>query len=41
MAKNEIDEPNRLISAAIGLAIPKYDDGYGYLSKYFSYRETL
>jgi len=40
MAKNETGEPKRLISAAVGLAMLKDDDGYGYLSEYASSGET-
>jgi len=40
MAKNETNEPNRLISAAIGLALPKGNEGYGYLSEHQSFGET-
>ncbi|MBI4653708.1 MAG: arginine decarboxylase, pyruvoyl-dependent [Nitrospirae bacterium] len=40
MAKNQTNEPNRLISSAIGLAVPKGDDTYGYLSEHHSFGET-
>jgi len=40
MAKNETSEPNRLISAAIGLALPKDSQEYGYLSEHHAYGET-
>ena len=40
MARNETCEPNRLISAAIGLAIPKDDENYGYLSEHHAFGET-
>jgi len=40
MAKNETNEPNRLVSAAVGLALPKDDEGYGYLSEHISFGET-
>jgi len=40
LARNETNEPNRLISSAIGLAIPKDNDGYGYLSEHHSFGET-
>ena len=40
MAKNQTNEPNRLISAAIGLAIPKGTESYGYLSEHHTYGET-
>jgi len=39
MAKNETNEPNRLISASIGLAIPKDNKQYGYLSEHHSFGE--
>jgi len=37
MARNESKEPNRLISASIGLAIPKNNDQYGYLSEHHAF----
>jgi len=40
MARNETNEPNRLISAAIGLAVPKDSDTYGYLSEHHAFGET-
>jgi arginine decarboxylase len=40
MARNETNEPNRLISAAIGLARPKANEEYGYLSEHHAYGET-
>jgi arginine decarboxylase len=40
MARQDTNEPNRLISAAIGLAIPKEKEHYGYLSEHHSYGET-
>lgn len=40
IAKNQTNEPNRLISAAIGLAIPKGTDSYGYLSEHHTFGET-
>lgn len=39
MARNETNEPNRLTSAAIGLAIPQAEDHYGYLSEHHSFGE--
>ncbi len=39
MAKTQTNEPNRLISSAIGLAVPK-ERGYGYLSEHHSFGET-
>ncbi len=40
MARTETSEPNRLVSAAIGLALPKDTGGHGYLSEHHSYGET-
>ncbi len=40
MARNQTNEPNRLIAAAIGLALPKDTEGYGYLSEHHSFGET-
>ena len=40
MARNESNEPNRLISAAIGLAVPKDRSNYGYLSEHHAFGET-
>lgn len=40
MARNETNEPNRLISCAIGLARPKSSEEYGYLSEHHAYGET-
>jgi len=40
MARNETREPNRLMSAAIGLAVPKDKEHYGYLSEHHSFGET-
>ena len=39
MARNESSEPNRLISASIGLAIPKDNNQYGYLSEHHAFGE--
>lgn len=39
MARNETNEPNRLISSSIGLAIPKNNNHYGYLSEHHAYGE--
>lgn len=39
MARNETSEPNRLTSAAIGLALPKDANEYGYLSEHHSFGE--
>lgn len=39
MARNDTNEPNRLISAAIGVAMPKDDNNYGYLAEQHSFGE--
>ena len=39
MARNETSEPNRLVSAAIGLAIPVDKRHYGYLSEHHAFGE--
>ncbi len=39
MARNESNEPNRLISSSIGLAIPKDNNQYGYLSEHHAFGE--
>jgi arginine decarboxylase len=39
MARNETNEPNRLISSSIGAALPKDANNYGYLSEHHSYGE--
>jgi len=40
MARAETNEPNRLIGTAIGLAIPKQKERYGYLSELHEYGLT-
>ena len=40
MARQDTNEPNRLIAASIGLARPSDPDKYGYLSEHHSYGET-
>lgn len=40
MARNETNEPNRLIASAIGLAVPKDRENYGYLSEHHTFGET-
>src|SRR6476646_6468949 len=40
MARQDTNEPNRLIAAAIGLARPADKAMYGYLSEHHSYGET-
>ena len=39
LARNETNEPNRLISAAIGLAVPRDSNNYGYLSEHHAFGE--
>jgi len=40
MARNETQEPNRLVSSAIGIALPKDSSHYGYISEHHAYGET-
>ena len=40
MARSDTNEPNRLISAAIGLAVPSDKSTYGYLSEHHAFGET-
>jgi len=40
MAKNETDEPDSHVSAAVGLAVPKEAESHGYLAEYASFEET-
>lgn len=40
MARNSTNEPNRLIAASVGIAIPKDHNSYGYLSEHHSFGET-
>jgi arginine decarboxylase len=40
MARESTNEPNRLVSAAIGLAQPKDKKQYGYISEHHAYGET-
>jgi arginine decarboxylase len=37
MARNETNEPNRLVSAAIGLAVPHDKSLYGYLAEHHAF----
>lgn len=39
MARSETNEPNRLISAAMGLAVPADSESYGYLSEHHGFGE--
>lgn len=40
LARNSTNEPNRLIAASIGCAIPANNKRYGYLSEHHSFGET-
>lgn len=40
LSRNDTNEPKRQIAAAIGLALPRDNNGYGYISEYHSYGET-
>jgi len=39
MSQNETNEPNRLIGASIGVAVPKNRRTYGYISEHHGYGE--
>ena len=39
LARNSTNEPNRLISSAIGLAVPNKPDMYGYISEHHAFGE--
>ncbi|MFH1941656.1 MAG: arginine decarboxylase, pyruvoyl-dependent [bacterium] len=41
MARESTDEPNRLVSAAIGLAQPYDKQQYGYISEHHSFGQTM
>jgi len=40
MSKNETNEPNRLVAAAIGCAIPSDPSHYGYISEHHAFGQT-
>lgn len=40
MARNSTNEPNRLIAASIGVALPADNNQYGYLSEHHPFGET-
>jgi arginine decarboxylase len=40
MSRNSTNEPNRLVGASVGIAIPKDKNQYGYISEHHSYGET-
>ncbi len=39
-SKIETNEPNRMLSASIGVALPKDENAYGYLSEHHAFGET-
>lgn len=41
LARENTNEPNRLVSAAIGLARPKNSEQYGYISEHHAFGETM
>ena len=41
MARENTNEPNRLVAAAIGLAQPKDKSQYGYISEHHAYGDTM
>ncbi|MCJ2513395.1 MAG: arginine decarboxylase, pyruvoyl-dependent [Candidatus Thermoplasmatota archaeon] len=40
MSRNSSNEPHRLLGASIGVAIPRKENSYGYISEHHSYGET-
>ena len=40
LSKNSVKEPQRLIAASIGVAIPSNKDSYGYLSEHHSFGQS-
>jgi arginine decarboxylase len=40
ISRNKTNEPNRLIGSAIGIALPKEKNSYGYISEHHSFGET-
>jgi arginine decarboxylase len=41
LSRADTNEPNRLVSAAIGLARPKNNSQYGYISEHHAFGETM
>lgn len=39
LARNDTNEPHRLVSAAVGTAVPVNEKNYGYISEHHSYGE--
>lgn len=40
MSENSTNEPNRMISASVGMAVPAEQEHYGYLSEHHAFGET-
>lgn len=40
MSRNMTSEPNRLVGASVGVAVPKNRENYGYISEYHSFGES-
>jgi len=40
MSRNKTNEPNRMVGAAVGVALPKNADNYGYISEHHCYGEA-
>lgn len=40
LSKNSVKEPQRLIAASVGIAIPSNEDNYGYLSEHHSFGQS-
>lgn len=40
MSENSTHEPNRMISASVGMAVPSEHEHYGYLSEHHAFGET-
>jgi len=40
LSKNSVKEPQRLIAASVGVAIPSNKDSYGYLSEHHSFGQS-
>jgi len=40
LARNETNEANRLITSAIGIALPKENNKYGYISEHHAFGQT-
>lgn len=40
LARNTANEPNRLVAASVGCAVPAGENQYGYLSEHHSFGET-